>query len=165
MPVVGFLSAVSLAQGPHLVAGFRRGLSETGFIEDKNVAIAFRFANGQYDRLPAMATDLVVRQVNVLFAAGPPAVNAARAATSSVPIVFIVGLDPVAAGLVTKFKQPDGNASNGHLIGDWPLGQKLPGHLSTLSGEIKEPSFELAYAPSRFAKSIAHGPNCTDAWN
>lgn len=122
-PVVGFLSAVSLAQGPHLVAAFRRGLSETGFAEGKNVAIEYRFADGQYDRLPAMAADLAQRQVNVLFVAAPPAANAAKAATASIPIVFIVGLDPVAAGLVESFNHPGGNAT-GISIVTGPLGQK-----------------------------------------
>jgi ABC-type uncharacterized transport system substrate-binding protein len=123
-PVVGFLSAVSLAQGPHLLAAFRRGLSETGFTEGKNASIELRFADGQYDRLPAMAADLVQRHVNVLLAAGPPAVNAAKAAaTASTPIVFIVGLDPVAAGLVAKFNHPGGNATGISMV-TGPMGQK-----------------------------------------
>lgn len=123
VPLVGFLSAVSLAQGPHFVSAFRRGLSETGFIEGKDATIDYQFADGRYDRLPAMAADLVHRQVNVLVTAGPPAANAARAATTSIPIIFIVGLDPVAAGLVESFNRPGGNATGISLV-TGPLGQK-----------------------------------------
>jgi putative ABC transport system substrate-binding protein len=123
LPVVGFLSAVSLAQGPHLVSAFRRGLSETDFIEGKNVTVDYRFADGQYDRLPSMAADLVRGRANVLVTAGPPAANAARTATTSIPIVFIVGLDPVAAGLVESFNRPGGNATGVSMV-TGPLGQK-----------------------------------------
>ena len=104
------------AQGPHFVSAFRRGLSETGFIEGKDATIDYQFADGRYDRLPAMAADLVHRQVNVLVTAGPPAANAARAATTSIPIIFIVGLDPVAAGLVESFNRPGGNATGISLV-------------------------------------------------
>lgn len=96
-PVVGFLSAVSQNETAHLVAAFRRGLGETGLVEGKNVSIEYRFADGQYDRLPAQATELVRRSVDVIVASGPPAANAARVATASIPIVFIVGVDPVGA--------------------------------------------------------------------
>ena len=122
-PVVGFLSAVSQTQTAHLVAAFRRGLSETGLIEGKNVLIEYRFADGQYDRLPAQATELVRRSVNVIVASGPPAANAARVATTVIPIVFVVGLDPVAAGLVASFNRPGGNATGVSLVSG-PLGQK-----------------------------------------
>ena len=122
-PVVGFLSAVSQTQTAHLVAAFRRGLKETGFVEGSNVVIEYRFADGQYDRLPAQATELVRRAVDVIVASGPPAANAARVATTSIPIVFVVGLDPVAAGLVASFNRPGGNATGITLVSG-PLGQK-----------------------------------------
>jgi ABC-type uncharacterized transport system substrate-binding protein len=122
-PVVGFLSAVSQTQTAHLVAAFRRGLKETGFGEGNNVVIEYRFADGQYDRLPAQATELVRRAVDVIVASGPPAANAARVATASIPIVFVVGLDPVAAGLVASFNRPGGNATGITLVSG-PLGQK-----------------------------------------
>lgn len=121
--VVGFLSAVSQTQTAHLVAAFRRGLKETGFVEGSNVVIEYRFADGQYDRLPAQATELVRRAVDVIVASGPPAANAARVATASIPIVFVVGLDPVAAGLVASFNRPGGNATGITLVSG-PLGQK-----------------------------------------
>ena len=122
-PVVGFLSALSQAQTAHLVASFRRGVKETGFVEGQNVAIEYRFADGQYDRLPAMAAELIRRPVTLLVTAAPPAALAARTATTTIPIVFVVGLDPVAAGLVASFNRPGGNATGLTLI-TGPLGQK-----------------------------------------
>lgn len=123
LPVVGILSAVSQTETSHLVDAFRRGLTETGFTEGKEVTIEYRFADGQYDRLPAQAADLVRRRVDVIVASAPPAALAAKAATASIPIVFIVGLDPVAAGLVESFNRPGGNAT-GVSLQSAPLGQK-----------------------------------------
>jgi putative ABC transport system substrate-binding protein len=122
-PVIGFLSAVSQTETAHHVAAFRRGLSETGFVEGNNVLIEYRFVEGRYDLLPRQATELVRRPVDVIVSAGPPAANAARVATTSIPIVFVVGVDPVAAGLVASFNRPGGNATGISLVSG-PLGQK-----------------------------------------
>jgi len=123
VPVVGFLSAVSEAATVKHQVQFRRGLRETGFVPGQNVAVEYRWAEGQYDRLPGMAADLVRRKVDVIVAQGPPAALAARTATTTIPIVFAVGIDPVAAGLVESFNRPGGNATGSTLISG-PLGQK-----------------------------------------
>jgi len=108
-PVIGYLSALSEAQAGFQLAAFRRGLSEAGFVEGQNVAIEFRWANGHYDRLPAMATELARRPVTLIVAQTPPAALAAKAATTVIPIVFVVGFDPVAGGLVANLARPAGN--------------------------------------------------------
>jgi putative tryptophan/tyrosine transport system substrate-binding protein len=96
MPVIGFLSALSENSAVDQNNKFYRGLSETGFVDGQNVAIEYRWAEGQYERLPAMAAELVRRPVNVIVALAPPAALAAKAATTTIPIVFVVGFDPVA---------------------------------------------------------------------
>jgi putative tryptophan/tyrosine transport system substrate-binding protein len=123
MPVIGYLSSNSEAQVPHLLAAFRRGLNEVGFTEGQNVVIEFRWAAGKFDQLSAMAADLVQRRVTLILAQAPPAAQAAKASTTTIPIVFVVGVDPVAAGLVASFNRPGGNAT-GMTLMNAPLGQK-----------------------------------------
>ena len=112
MPVIGYLSARSPDDTAHLVAAFRRGLGEQGFVEGQKVTIEYQWALGQYDRLPAMAAEFVRRPVTVLTTTGgEPAALAAKAATSTIPIVFATGTDPVKAGLVASYNRPGGNAT------------------------------------------------------
>jgi ABC-type uncharacterized transport system substrate-binding protein len=112
MPVVGFLSGRSLASDAHLVAAFRQGLNETGYVEGRNVKIEFRWAEGQFDRLRVMAADLVGRPVAAIFAGGMDVdIRGVRAVITTTPTVFATGGDPVGLGLVESFNRPGGNAT------------------------------------------------------
>ena len=122
-PVIGYLSAQSKAAALEQTAKFNRGLNEMGFVDGQNVAIEYRWADGQYDRLPAMATELVRRPVDLVVAQAPPAALAAKAATTTIPIVFVVGVDPIAVGLVESLSLPSGNAT-GMTLMTGPLSQK-----------------------------------------
>jgi ABC-type uncharacterized transport system substrate-binding protein len=111
MPVVGFLSSASSEALAPYVDAFLLGLDEAGFVKGRNCAIAERWARGRYDQLPSLAAELVERKVAVIAASGEPAVMAAKAATSTTPIIFLIGGDPVRLGLVSGFFRPGGNAS------------------------------------------------------
>ena len=117
MPVVGFLSTALAGPSAHLVAGFLRGLQEAGFVEGRNAAVEYRWAEGEYERLPALAADLVRRQVAVIVTVGgEPSAAAANAATATIPIVFNTGSDPVKLGLVASLARPGGNATGVNIF-------------------------------------------------
>lgn len=136
MPVIGFLSGRDIEDSTHLVAAFKRGLADNGFIEGKNIAIEYRWAGGDYGRLPMLANELVRRQVAVLVAVGGDvSALAAKAATSVIPIVFGMGGDPVRAGLVASFNRPGGNVTGVSILTNQMEAKRL-GLLHELVGSV-----------------------------
>jgi putative tryptophan/tyrosine transport system substrate-binding protein len=130
-PVIGFLGGGLLAERRPLLVAFRQGLAEAGYVERQNVAIEYLWAEGQYDRLPALAADLVRRHVTVLVAGDGPSALAAKAATTTIPIVFSTGIEPVQVGLVASLSRPGGNLTGFNLIAG-PLPAKQLGLLHEL---------------------------------
>jgi putative ABC transport system substrate-binding protein len=155
MPVIGYFSSRGASDSTVSVTAFRKSLSAAGYVENQNVAIEYRWADGNYERLPALAAELVSRRVNVLVAAGgEPSAFAAKAATSTIPIVFSVGGDPVKAGLVSSYSRPDGNITGISLLTTAPEAKRL-GILHDLAskasviGALINPSYQEAAAQAQ----------------
>ena len=136
MPVVGFMSARSADDSAHVVAAFRQGLAEMNYVERRNVAIEFRWAEGRHDRLPALARELVAHPVAVIAAVGASEL-AAKAATTAIPIVFGTGNDPVAVGVVTSLNRPGGNITGATFLTS-ALGAKRLGLLRDLVPGVED---------------------------
>jgi putative ABC transport system substrate-binding protein len=123
MPVIGYLSPGAPPDAPVAMGlfAFRQGLSETGYVEGQNLAIEYRWAEGRYDRLPALAADLVGRKVDLISASGAPSARMVKGATSTIPIVLLIGIDPVELGLVVSFARPGANLTGITSGGDGRL--------------------------------------------
>jgi putative ABC transport system substrate-binding protein len=148
MPVIGFLNSGSPALFSARVAAFLQGLNDTGFVEGRNVMIEYQWAQGQYDRLPALAADLVRRRVAVIAATGGiPSALAAKGATSTIPIVFVAGSDPIKFGVVTSLSRPDGNVTG----------------LTAFTSELVPKRLELLHEVIKEAATIALLVNPTNA--
>ena len=125
MPVIGVLNTGSLNPSSPFMDAFRQGLSEAGYVEGQNLAIEYRWAEGHYDRLPALAADLVDRKVDLIMASSPPSALAAKSATSTIPIVFRSGADPVGDGLIASLAHPGGNLTGVSFIADELTAKRL----------------------------------------
>src|SRR6516164_3021120 len=124
MPVIGFLQSGSPGPTAHMGAAFHQGLKEAGYVEGQNVGIIYRYAEGQYDRLSALVADLLDRKVALIGAFGPPAAQAAKAATTTIPIVF-TSIDPIKSGLVASLNRPGGNATGVNVLATDLEGKRL----------------------------------------
>jgi len=125
MPVVGFLAPGSPGSLTDVVDAFRQGLSESGFLEGRNVAIEYRYAGSDFDRLPALGTELVSRRVNMVFAMGAASAAAAKSAITTVPVVFYMGEDPVSLGVVQSFNRPGGNLTGVATLSSAVMAKRL----------------------------------------
>jgi putative ABC transport system substrate-binding protein len=148
MPVVGFLRSTPAAGFEYILDPFRQGLNDAGFVEGRNVAVEYRWAENRPDRLPALAADLVRRQVAAIVASGPGAVHAAKAATTTTPIIFVMGADPVRTGLVASLNRPGGNLT-GVVFTIVDLAAKLLGLLHEL-------------VPKASVIAVLHDPNSSE---
>jgi putative ABC transport system substrate-binding protein len=149
LPVIGFLSSVSASVTSKRISSFGEGLSDTGYTVGRDVTVEARMAEGQDDRLPALAADLVNGRVRLIAASGPPAAFAAKQASMSIPIVFVAAFDPVQTGLVATLNQPGGNVTGVTLIG------------ARLGGQRLELARELV--PNGGVIAVIANPNSTDA--
>ena len=153
MPVIGFLGIETPNVFADRVRAFRQGLSEMGYVEGRNVAIAFQWAGGNYDLLPTLAEELVRRQVGVIVTGGTPTALAAKAATDTIPIVFVLGSDPVQFGLVKTLSRPGGNVT-GVTVLDVELIRKAFELLHELVPAARQPQ------KSRLRDSDERGTDC-----
>src|SRR5919201_874680 len=161
MPVIGFLSSVPFETRRDQVLGFHRGLKESGYVEGQNVAIEYRSADNQVDRLPALAGDLVSRRVDVIVTiGGDVSIGAAKAATSTIPVVFVSGFDPVASGFVASLNRPGGNLTGVSFLAVFTVAKRLE-LLSELApaaitiGMLVNPNNPNAVATTRDAQPAA----------
>ena len=162
MPVIGYLRAgrPGLRSVDTLVAAFRAGLAETGYVEGRNVALEFRWAEGQIDRLPALAANLVRRQVGVIIAGGSAAARAAKSATMTIPIVFAIGVDPVGGGLVASLNRPGANITGATYLLQDLIGKRMEllheiVPAAAMIGYLRDPSGPFPEAETKDAETAA----------
>src|SRR6185437_12031479 len=161
MPVIGFLGSRAAGEDPQLLSAFRQGLGEMGYIEGRNIVIQYRWAESHYDRLPALAADLVRHQVAVIIAAGNAAALAAKAGTTTIPIVFATGDDPIRLGLVASLSRRAGNVTGVSFLGGTLVAKRLEllrelvpnvatvAHLMNPTGPTAAPEVEEAQIAAR----------------
>jgi putative ABC transport system substrate-binding protein len=161
-PRIGFLGVTSRTEWEKYVDAFLSGLKETGFVEGQNITIEYRWAEGKYDRLPALTADLIARPVDVLVVTAPPAAQVAKAATASIPIVFFLGSDPVKLGLVANLNRPGGNITGVTALANSLNGKRLEllrevVHLPAVIGVLVNPTNANAIPDSSDVRQAAAG--------